>query len=333
MPLDLPHRPRRLRRTDALRAMVRETAVAPAHLVHPLFIQDGAKSEAIAAMPGCLRLSVDDLVREAAKSYALGIRAVALFPKVPDAKKTADGKEAWNPKGLVPRAVRALKKELPELCVITDIALDPYNSDGHDGLVSNDGEILNDKTVALLCKQALAHAEAGADIIAPSDMMDGRVGALRKGLDGAGAESVGILSYAAKYASAFYGPFRDALDSAPRAAGKKPIPKDKKTYQMDPANAREAVREAQLDEAEGADMLMVKPAGAYLDILCRLRQATTLPLAAYQVSGEFAMIKHAAAAGAVKEEAAALESLLAIRRAGADLIFTYFAPQAAKWLA
>ncbi len=328
----IPHRPRRLRQSASLRAMTRETRLDPAQLVHPLFIQEGKDSAALFSMPGCLRLSVDDLVREAEKSLALGIRAVALFPRVPDAKKTPDAKEAWNPRGLVPRAVRALKKELPELCVITDIALDPYNSDGHDGLVSPAGEIRNDATVALLCKQALAHAQAGADVVAPSDMMDGRVGAIREALDLAQFEHTAILSYAAKYASAFYGPFRDALDSAPRANAKKHIPSDKKTYQMDPANGREALREAQLDEWEGADMLMVKPAGAYLDIIHRLRQETTLPIAAYQVSGEYAMLKHGAVAGAINEQAAALESLLAIRRAGADFIFTYFAPQAAHWL-
>ncbi len=327
-----PHRPRRLRKSASLRAMTRETRLDPAQLVHPLFIQEGKDSAALFSMPGCLRLSVDDLVREAEKSLALGIRAVALFPRVPDAKKTPDAKEAWNPKGLVPRAVRALKKELPELCVITDIALDPYNSDGHDGLVSPEGEIRNDATVALLCKQAIAHAEAGADVVAPSDMMDGRVGAIREALDLAKFEHTAILSYAAKYASAFYGPFRDALDSAPRANAKKRIPSDKKTYQMNPGNAREALREAQLDELEGADILMVKPAGAYLDIIHRLRQETALPIAAYQVSGEYAMLKHAAAAGALSEQAAALESLLAIRRAGADFIFTYFAPQAAAWV-
>ncbi len=331
-PLRLPQRPRRLRQSESLRHMVRETRLDAAHLVWPLFIQEGAASEPIAAMPGCSRLCVADLLKEGERALALGIRAVALFPRVPDSLKTADAKEAWNAKGLVPRAVAALKKELPDLCVITDIALDPYNSDGHDGLVSDAGEVLNDATVARLCQQALAHAEAGADMVAPSDMMDGRVGAIREALDLAGFERTAILSYAAKYASAFYGPFRDALDSAPRAAGGKPVPGDKKTYQMDPANAREALREARLDEDEGADMLMVKPAGAYLDIIQRLRQETTLPICAYQVSGEFAMIKHAAAAGAVNERAAALESLLAIRRAGADLMFTYFAPQAAAWL-
>jgi porphobilinogen synthase len=237
--------------------------------------------------------------------------------------KTSAAEEAWNPDGLIPRAIRALKYAHPTLTVITDVALDPYNADGHDGLVADDGRILNDETVVALCKQALCQARAGADVVAPSDMMDGRVGALRAALDAEGFTEVGILSYAAKYASAYYGPFRGALDSAPKAG-------DKKTYQMDPANSREAVREALLDEAEGADMLMVKPAGAYLDIIAKLREHTPLPLAAYQVSGEYLMIKSAAAAGWLDEEKVVIESLIAIKRAGADMILTYFAKQAAE---
>lgn len=280
-------------------------------------------------MPGCRRWSLEGLVGQAREAWALGVRSVVLFPAIRESLKTPDAAEAWNPDGLVPRAVRALKVDQPGLCVITDVALDPYNSDGHDGLVRRGADggirVLNDETVALLQRQALCHATAGADIVAPSDMMDGRVGALRKALDGEGFTDVGILAYTAKYASAFYGPFRGALDSAPKEG-------DKKTYQMDPANVREALREAALDESEGADMLMVKPAGPYLDVIGRLRQATTLPLAAYQVSGEYLMLKSAAAAGWIDEEAAVMESLIGIRRAGADAILSYFALDVARRL-
>jgi porphobilinogen synthase len=322
--LDQLIRPRRNRRSEAVRGMVAEASLSPGRLVLPLFIKEGAGDEEIGSMPGCRRLGLDGLVREAGAARESGVRAVVLFPAVEAGLKTPQAAESWNPDGLVPRAIRRLKRELPDVAVVTDVALDPYNSDGHDGLVAADGRILNDETVAVLCRQALSHAEAGADIIAPSDMMDGRVRAIRTALDGAGHTEVGILSYTAKYASAFYGPFRGALDSAPRSG-------DKKTYQMDPANAREAVREAALDEAEGADMLMVKPAGPYLDVLARLRAATTLPLAAYQVSGEFLMIKAAAASGWLDERRAVMESLLGIRRAGADFIVTYFAVSAARW--
>jgi porphobilinogen synthase len=249
---------------------------------------------------------------------------VVLFPKVPEDKKNSTGDECFNPDGLIPQAIRAIKETSPNVAVVTDVALDPYNSDGHDGIVK-DGVILNDETVDVLCKQAVTQAQAGADIIAPSDMMDGRVGAIRMALDDEGFEDVAILSYTAKYASAYYGPFRGALDSAPKSG-------DKKTYQMDPANWREALREAELDEAEGADALMVKPAGPYLDIIARLRESTELPVAAYQVSGEYLMVKAAAQSGWLDEKAVALESLLGIRRAGADMILTYFAPSAAEWL-
>lgn len=276
-------------------------------------------------MPGCKRWSPDGLIAEAAAAHSLGIQAVVLFPKIGDALKTPRGEEAYNDAGLIPQAVARLKAELPELAVITDVALDPYSSDGHDGIVAPDGRILNDETVGVLCRQALCHARAGADIVSPSDMMDGRVGAIREALDAEGFEGVSILSYTAKYASAFYGPFRGALDSAPRSG-------DKKTYQMDPANAREALREADLDAGEGADMLMVKPAGPYLDIIARLRGASDLPIAAYQVSGEYLMLKSAAAAGWLDERNAVLESLVGIRRAGADMILTYFAKAAAGWL-
>lgn len=321
--MNLPIRPRRNRQTPAIRDLVRETELTPGHLIYPLFLQEGADDTPISSMPGCTRWSLNGLVTEAGVAHALGVPAVVLFPRIPDELKTRGAEECHNNDGLVPRAIRALKAAHPTLAVITDVALDPYNSDGHDGLVSDDGRILNDETVAVLCKQAICHARAGADIVAPSDMMDGRVAALRDALDGAGFQAVSIMSYTAKYASAYYGPFRGALDSAPKAG-------DKKTYQMDPANTREALREAALDEAEGADMLMVKPAGPYLDIIAKLRAATPLPIAAYQVSGEYLMIKSASAAGWVDEAKIVHESLIGIRRAGADMILTYFAKQWAQ---
>ncbi len=323
--MNQPHRPRRNRQSAGIRSLVRETSLSADHLIYPLFLQEGDASESIAAMPGCQRHSIPALVSEAAEAHALGVPAVVLFPRIADALKTPGAEEAYNADGLIPRAIRALKAALPSLTIITDIALDPYNSDGHDGLVHQDGRILNDETVAVLVKQALSHAEAGADIVAPSDMMDGRVAALRAALDAAGHTQVSIMAYTAKYASAYYGPFRGALDSAPKAG-------DKKTYQMDPANSREALREAALDEAEGADIMLVKPAGPYLDIIAKLRAATPLPIAAYQVSGEYLMIKAAAATGWVDEEKVMLESLISIRRAGADMILTYFAKQAATVL-
>ncbi len=321
--MNLPLRPRRNRKTAAMRDLVRETDLTAGHLIYPLFIQEGSENTPIQAMPGCQRWSLEGLVKEAAEAHSLGVPAVVLFPRIPDELKTRGAEECYNDEGLVPRAIRALKAALPDLLVITDVALDPYNSDGHDGLVADDGRILNDETVAVLCQQALCHARSGADIVAPSDMMDGRVAALRGALDAEGYQAVSIMSYTAKYASAYYGPFRGALDSAPKAG-------DKKTYQMDPANAREALRETALDEAEGADILMVKPAGAYLDIICRMRAATTLPIAAYQVSGEYLMIKSAVAAGWLDEKKIVHESLLGIRRAGADMILTYFAKQVAE---
>jgi len=335
--LDLPSRPRRNRRTSAIRSLVRETSLDAGHLIYPLFVHDGP-DEPIDAMPGQNRWSLDGLVGEVARAHGLGINAVVLFPKIPDDLKTPTGDEAFNPAGLIPQAVRAIKANTPGVCVITDIALDPYNSDGHDGIVSDTGEVLNDESVAVLVKQAVCHADAGADIVAPSDMMDGRVGEIRQGLDDAGHTGAGIMSYTAKYASAFYGPFRGALDSTPRRAddnsgdGDKPVPGDKSTYQMDPANAREALCELDLDVDEGADIVMVKPAGPYLDIIHRLRGATDLPIAAYQVSGEYVMLKTASAAGHLDERAAVMESLIGIRRAGADMILTYFAPQVAAWL-
>jgi porphobilinogen synthase len=254
-----------------------------------------------------------------------GIGSIVLFPALGDSKKTSMAEESYNPNGLVHRALQNLKAQWPDLTLITDVALDPYSCDGHDGIVSPDGTILNDETVEVLVKQAVSQANAGADIISPSDMMDGRVGAIRQGLDEAGHTEVSILAYTAKYASAFYGPFRDALDSAPRFG-------DKKTYQMDPANVREALREVELDASEGADMLMVKPAGPFLDVIRAVREHTTLPVAAYQVSGEYAMLKAAAGNGWLDERKAVLESLVGIRRAGADVVLTYYARQAAQWM-
>ncbi len=328
--MNLYQRPRRNRKSPGIRAMVRETVLTPADLIYPLFIHDKGDDQDIVSMPGCVRWSLDSLVTEAGEAHALGIPAVILFPAIDSGLKSPAAEESVNPEGLVPRAVRALKAAHPTLVVITDVALDPYNSDGQDGLLSRGEngviEILNDETVEVLCRQALCHADAGADIVGPSDMMDGRVGAIRAALDGANYEQVSILSYTAKYASSYYGPFRGALDSAPKEG-------DKKSYQMDPANVRESVRELLLDEEEGADMIMVKPAGPYLDIIATLRGETTLPLAGYQVSGEYLMIKSASAAGWLDEKEVVLESLTGIRRAGADLILTYFAKEAARALA
>lgn len=318
-------RPRRNRRHEVFRGFHREAWLGSQHLVYPLFVHDGTEDQPISSMPGCRRLTFDSLRREAEQAHAEGIGAVVLFPAIDEASKTPRGEESANPLGLIPRLVAALKVDLPDLMVITDVALDPYSSDGHDGIVAADGRVLNDETIEALCAQAVCQARAGADMIAPSDMMDGRVSAIRDALDAAGFFETSILSYTAKYASSYYGPFRDALDSAPRFG-------DKKTYQMDPANAREALREARLDEAEGADILMVKPAGPYLDVVRALREATPLPIAAYQVSGEYAMLKAASANGWLNERHAVLESLLGIRRAGADIIFTYYARQAARWL-
>ena len=319
---DLTYRPRRLRRTAAIRDMVQETELTVKDLIYPLFVMEGENTrEEVGSMPGSYRYTLDLLLKEVQEAYDLGIRAIALFPAVPEEKKDSHGTESFNPDGLIPQALRAIKASTPDITLITDVALDPYNCDGHDGIVQ-DGEILNDETVEVLVKQALCQAEAGTDIVAPSDMMDGRVGALREALDENGYQHVSILAYSAKYASAYYGPFRDALGSAPKAG-------DKKTYQMDPANAREAIREVELDEMEGADMVMVKPALAYLDIIYRIKESTTLPVAAYNVSGEYAMIRAAEKMGWIDGKKVMLETLLSMKRAGADLILTYFAKEVA----
>jgi porphobilinogen synthase len=322
--VDLPIRPRRNRKSPGLRALTRETVLCPGDFVLPLFLHDLEVDEVIPSMPGCKRWSLDGMVNEAGEALSVGVTAVVLFPAIDHSLKTKRGEECFNREGLVQRAIRALKSAYPELVVMTDVALDPYSIDGHDGILE-EGEILNDETVEILCKQAVSQAEAGADIIAPSDMMDGRIGALRGALDLAGYQKVSICSYTAKYASAYYGPFRGALGSAPKSG-------DKKSYQMDPSNRREALRELALDQDEGADIVMVKPAGAYLDIISDVRQHTTLPVAAYQVSGEYLMIKSASAEGWICEESVMMESLIAIKRAGADVILTYFAKEAAKIL-
>ena len=323
--LTMPHRSRRLRRTDGLRRMVREHHLTPDDLIYPVFVMEGVgQKEAIPSMPGCYRYSLDLLLEEVTATYDLGIPGIALFPLIPPALKDNAGTESYNPEGLVPQVVRAIKQAIPNLLVFTDVALDPYSSAGHDGIVEN-GKILNDETVAVLVKQALCHAEAGADFVSPSDMMDGRVGAIRRALDAEGWINVGILAYSAKYASAYYGPFRDALDSAPQFG-------DKKTYQMDPANAQEALKEVDLDIAEGADIVMVKPALAYMDIIHRIKQHTTLPVAAYNVSGEYAMVKAAAQQGWINEQTVVMETLTSLKRAGADVILTYFAKDVAASL-
>ncbi len=330
--MDLTYRPRRLRRSPSLRSLVREHALTPCDFIYPLFVHEGIEIQPIGAMPGAMRWPIDDLVGEVERAWKLGIRCVVLFPKVSEELKSEEGTECFNENGLIPKAISRLKKELPEMTVMTDVALDPYSCDGHDGIVNSEGIVLNDETIENLCKQALVQAQAGADLVGPSDMMDGRVGAIREALDEDGFEHVGIISYTAKYSSAYYGPFREALDSAPRSNTSKPIPKDKSTYQMDPANAREAITEAQLDEQEGADILMVKPGLAYLDIIYRLRQESELPIAAYNVSGEYAMVKAAAERGWIDEKSVVLETLLSFKRSGADLILSYHACDAAQWL-
>ena len=318
-------RPRRLRRTQALRDMVQETRLSASDFIWPLFVTDVPGADCpVASMPGVSRLTIDGAVRAAEEAATLGIPAVCLFPYTDPALKTKTCEEAWNPDNLSNRAIRAIKAAVPEVAVMTDVALDPYNALGHDGLV-RDGVILNDETVAALVKMALAQADAGADILGPSDMMDGRIGAMRAGLEGAGHKDVTILSYAAKYASAFYGPFRDAVGATGALKG------DKKTYQINPGNRDEALRMVARDLAEGADMVMVKPGMAYLDICRDVKDAFGVPTFAYQVSGEYAMLAGAIANGWLKDTVI-LESLLAFRRAGCDGILTYFAPEAARML-
>jgi len=321
--LVLPVRPRRLRRTSAIRALVRETRLSPAQLLQPVFVHEGSELEPIASLPGIARIPLPRLGAHCRELAKLGLGGIALFPKVDPKRKHDDGREALNPNSLVLRAVREAKSAAPQFPIFADLALDPYTIHGHDGVLTKRGDdVDNDRTVAILSEMAVLHARVGVDFVAPSDMMDGRVGAIRKALDAAGHESTGILAYTAKYASAYYGPFRDAVGSK-RAANQPSI--TKATYQMDPANRREALREAALDEAEGADILMVKPAQLYLDIIADLRAHTTLPVAAYQVSGEYAQICAAAERGWLDLRAARDEALLAIRRAGADIILTYFA--------
>lgn len=319
---------RRMRRDEFSRRLMRETTLTSADLIYPVFIVEGSGNrEPVASMPGVERLSIDQLVADAGKIESLGIPAIALFPVTPADRKSLDAREAYNPDGLAQRAVRALKESVPGLGVITDVALDPFTTHGQDGLIDDNGYVLNDETVDVLVRQALSHAESGADIVAPSDMMDGRIGAIRGELEAAGFRNTRILAYAAKYASSFYGPFRDAVGSAANlGAG------NKYSYQMDPANTDEALREVALDLAEGADMVMVKPGMPYLDIVRRVKQEFGVPTFAYQVSGEYAMLKAAAQNGWLDERAAVLEALLCCKRAGADAILSYYAVQAAGWL-
>ena len=320
-------RPRRMRRDDFSRRLMRETTLGADDLILPLFIHELAGRAPVASMPGVERLSVDELLREAEKAVALRIPAVVLFPVTAPEAKSLDAKAAWDEDGLAQRAIRALRQNFPELGVITDVALDPYTSHGQDGLLDADGYVVNDETVDALVKQALSHAEAGAQVVAPSDMMDGRIGAIREALESAGHVNTRILAYAAKYASSFYGPFRDAVGSA-SALGKG----NKYSYQMDPANGDEALREVALDLEEGADMVMIKPGLPYLDIVRRVKDQFGAPTFVYQVSGEYAMLKAAGQNGWLDERACALEALTSIKRAGADGILTYFALDAARWL-
>jgi porphobilinogen synthase len=321
-------RMRRLRRHDFLRSLVRESTLSPTDLIYPVFILEGKKrSEPVESMPGIDRLSIDLLIREAESLMELGIPAVALFPVTPPDVKSDDGREAWNPEGLAQRAVAALKENTPELGVITDVALDPFTTHGQDGIIDEQGYVLNDVTVDALVRQAVSHADAGADMVAPSDMMDGRVLGIRRALEEAGHVNTSILAYSAKYASSFYGPFRDAVGSAANLGGG-----NKYSYQMDPGNSDEALREVAMDIEEGADAFMVKPGLPYLDIIRRVRAELGVPTFAYQVSGEYAMLKAASANGWLEERSVALESLLCLKRAGADAILTYYAKQVARWL-
>ncbi len=325
--MQLTHRPRRLRRNPSVRSLVRETHLSVDDFIYPMFVMEGENNRVeVPSMPEAYRFTLDLLVKEVEENYALGIKAIALFPAVPEEKKDDTGTESFNPEGLAQRAVRAIKAAVPEVIIFTDVALDPFTTHGHDGIIDDNGVILNDETVEVLVKMAVSQAAAGTDFVSPSDMMDGRIGAIRQGLDEAGFENVGILAYSAKYASAYYGPFRDALGSAPKSG-------DKKTYQMDPANSREAIKEVYLDIAEGADIVMVKPALAYLDIIAKVKDATNVPVAAYNVSGEYAMVKAAAQLGWIDEKKVMFETLLSMKRAGADLILSYHAKSVAQLLA
>lgn len=318
-------RGRRLRASAAMRDMVAEHNLKPADFIAPVFVMEGENEKAeIPSMPDYYRYTLDLLMDEIQELKDVGIRSVLVFVKVPDDKKDNKGTEALNPEGLMQRSVRAIKEEFPEMLVMTDIAMDPYSSYGHDGIVE-DGEILNDESVEVLSKMAVSHAEAGVDMVAPSDMMDGRIGVMREALDEAGFKNTGIMAYSAKYASSYYGPFRDALDSAPGFG-------DKKTYQMDPANVKEAIKEARLDEQEGADIVMVKPGLPYMDVIRAVKENVSVPVSVYNVSGEYAMLKAAAEKGWLNEEEAMMEALVGFKRAGADLIATYFAKQASKLL-
>ena len=321
-------RPRRMRRDDFSRRLARETRLGADDFIYPVFVHDGERREsAVSSLPGVRRKSIDLIFEDAERCVAAGVPAIALFPVIPGERKSIDAAEAWNDDGLVPRTVRALKSRFPSLGIITDIALDPYTSHGHDGLIDDSGYVANDETVAALVRQALCHAAAGVDIVAPSDMMDGRIAALRGALDADRFIHTRILAYSAKYASSFYGPFRDAVGSGENLAGG-----DKYTYQMDPANSDEALWETYLDIQEGADMVMVKPGLPYLDIVRRVKEEFGMPTAVYQVSGEYAMLKAAAQAGWLDERACVLETLTGMKRAGADAILTYYALDAAAWL-
>ncbi|MBU6459394.1 MAG: porphobilinogen synthase [Proteobacteria bacterium] len=318
---------RRMRRDEFSRALMRENVLMPEDLIYPVFIMDGKKkSEPISSMPGINRHNIEGLLKIAEQAVSLHIPALALFPYIDPDLKTEEATEAWNPDGLIPKAVRSLKSTFPELGVITDVALDPYTSHGQDGLVDSSGHINNDETIKILIKQALSHAASGADMVAPSDMMDGRIGAIRLALDAHNQQHTRILAYSAKYASAFYAPFREAVGSAKNLRG------NKKTYQMDPANSNEALWEAGLDVHEGADMLMIKPGMPYLDIIWRVKQTFSMPTAVYQVSGEYAMLKSAVQQGMLPEKEAVLEVLTGFKRAGADAILTYYALEAASWV-
>lgn len=325
--MQLTHRPRRLRRNPSIRSLVREATLSVDDFIYPMFVMEGENNRVeIPSMPEAYRFTLDLLVQEVTEIYGLGIKAIALFPAVPEEKKDLTGSESFNPEGLAQQAVRAVKAAVPDMIIFTDVALDPFTTHGHDGIIDDNGVILNDETVEVLVKMAVSQAAAGTDFVSPSDMMDGRIGAIRQGLDANGFENVGILAYSAKYASAYYGPFRDALGSAPKSG-------DKKTYQMDPANSREAIKEVYLDIAEGADIVMVKPALAYLDIIAKIKDATNVPIAAYNVSGEYAMVKAAAQLGWIDEKKVMFETLLSMKRAGADIILSYHAKAVAQLLA